>query len=228
LASATRCCRSGIWTGIEAHAGGAADAAGDIRKPDQSDQPDRRHRAITRLARAHGALTLLDNTFAGLHQHGQYPVDLFLHSLTKFASGHGDVMGGAVIGNAALIATLRPDFSTLGGVLDPHAAFLLQRGLKTYFVRYRTQCASAQRIAEFLASHPAVERTHYPGLPSAPGHALARAQMSEFGAVVSFDLRAGARRPAASPRRCSCLRWPPAWERPTRWYCRRSCSPAAT
>jgi cystathionine beta-lyase/cystathionine gamma-synthase len=148
--------------------------------------------AITRLAREHGALTLLDNTFAGLHQHGQFPVDIYLHSLTKFASGHGDVMGGAVIGNAALIATLRPDFSTLGGVLDPHAAFLLQRGLKTYFVRYRTQCASAQRIAEFLASHPAVERTHYPGLPGAPGHALARAQMSEFGAVVSFDVRAGA------------------------------------
>jgi cystathionine beta-lyase/cystathionine gamma-synthase len=148
--------------------------------------------AITRLAREHGALTLLDNTFAGLHQHGQFPVDIYLHSLTKFASGHGDVMGGAVVGSAALIATLRPDFSTLGGVLDPHAAFLLQRGLKTYFVRYRTQCASAQRIAEFLASHPAVERTHYPGLPGAPGHALARAQMSEFGAVVSFDLRAGA------------------------------------
>ena len=101
-------------------------------------------------------------------------------------------MGGAVIARAALIGTLRPDFSTLGGVLDPHAAFLLQRGLKTYFVRYRTQCASAQRIAEFLSTHPAVERTHYPGLPEHPAHALAREQMSDFGAVVSFDLRAGA------------------------------------
>ena len=80
----------------------------------------------------------------------------------------------------------------LGGVLDPHAAYLLQRGLKTYFVRYRAQCDSAQRIAEFLSVHPAVERTHYPGLPAHPGHALARAQMSEFGAVVSFDLHAGA------------------------------------
>jgi cystathionine beta-lyase/cystathionine gamma-synthase len=149
--------------------------------------------AITRLAHAHGALALLDNTFAGLHQHGQYEIDLFLHSLTKFASGHGDVMGGAVIGKAALIDPLRQDFSTLGGVLDPHAAFLLQRGLKTYFVRYRTQCASALRVAEFLSAHPAVQRTHYPGLPAHPGHALAREQMSEFGAVVSFDLRAGAK-----------------------------------
>ncbi len=148
--------------------------------------------AITRLAHAHGALTLLDNTFAGVHAHGQFPVDVYLHSLTKFVSGHGDVMGGAVIANAALIATLRADFSALGGVLDPHAAYLLQRGLKTYFVRYRAQCASAQRIAEYLAAHPAVERTHYPGLPQHPGHALASAQMSEFGAVVSFDLRAGA------------------------------------
>jgi len=148
--------------------------------------------AITRLAQAHGALTLLDNTFAGMHQHGQYPIDYYLHSLTKFASGHGDVMGGAVIAKAALIGALRPDFSTLGGVLDPHAAFLIQRGLKTYFARYRTQSASAQRIAEFLSGHPAVERTHYPGLPAHPDHRLAREQMSDFGAVVSFDLRAGA------------------------------------
>jgi cystathionine gamma-synthase len=149
--------------------------------------------AITRLARAHGALTLLDNTFAGLHQHGQFDIDIYLHSLTKFASGHGDVMGGAVIAHAALIGTLRSDFTLLGGVLDPHAAFLLQRGLKTYFVRYRMQCESAQRIAEFLSGCPAVERTHYPGLPGHPGYALARAQMSDFGAIVSFDLRSGAR-----------------------------------
>jgi cystathionine beta-lyase/cystathionine gamma-synthase len=147
---------------------------------------------ITRLARAHGALTVFDNTFAGVHQHGQFEIDIYLHSLTKFVSGHGDVMGGAAIADAGLINTLRPDFTLFGGVLDPHAAFLLQRGLKTYFVRYQAQSASAQRIAEFLAAHPAVERTHYPGLATSPGHALARAQMSEFGAVVSFDLRAGA------------------------------------
>ena len=80
--------------------------------------------AITRLARAHGALTLLDNTLAGPHQHGQYDIDLYLHSLTKFAAGHGDVMGGAVIGNADLVSQLRPDFNALGNALDPHAAFL--------------------------------------------------------------------------------------------------------
>jgi cystathionine beta-lyase/cystathionine gamma-synthase len=148
--------------------------------------------ALTRLARAHGTLTLLDNTFAGVHQHGQYDIDIFLHSLTKYVSGHGDVMGGAAIAQHSLIRTLRADFSLLGGALDPHAAFLLQRGLKTYFLRYRAQSASAQRVAEFLASHAAVARTHYPGLASDPGHALARAQMSDFGAVVSVTLRGGA------------------------------------
>ena len=148
--------------------------------------------ALTRLAHAHGALTLLDNTFAGVHQHAQFDVDLYLHSLTKFVSGHGDVMGGGVMGQERLIRGLRADFTVFGGTLDPHAAFLLQRGLKTYFVRYRAQCDSAQRVAEFLAAHAAVERTHYPGLPSDPGHALARAQMSDFGAVVSFRLRGGA------------------------------------
>jgi len=147
--------------------------------------------AIARLARAHGALTVLDNTFAGVHQHGQYDIDIYLHSLTKFVSGHGDVMGGAAIANAGLIRSLRPDFTVLGGVLDPHAAFLLQRGLKTYFVRYRAQSDNAQRVAEYLSTHPAVERTRYPGLTSDPDHALAAAQMSDFGSVVSFDLRGG-------------------------------------
>lgn len=148
--------------------------------------------AITRLAHAHGALAVLDNTFAGVHQHGEFEIDLYLHSLTKFVSGHGDVMGGAAIGNEALVRGLRGDFTLLGGMLDAHAAFLIQRGLKTYFVRYRTQSAAAQRVAEYLAAHPAIERTRYPGLVDNPGHALARAQMQEFGSVVTFDLRGGA------------------------------------
>jgi cystathionine beta-lyase/cystathionine gamma-synthase len=147
---------------------------------------------ITRLARSHEALTVLDNTLAGVHQHGQYEIDIYLHSLTKFVSGHGDVMGGAAIASAELIKTLRPDFTVLGGTLDPHAAFLLQRGLKTYFLRYRAQSVSAQRIAEFLSKHPAVERTHYPGMLGAAANALARSQMTDFGSVISFDLRGGA------------------------------------
>jgi cystathionine beta-lyase/cystathionine gamma-synthase len=146
---------------------------------------------ITRLARARGALTVLDNTFAGFHQHGEFDIDVFVHSLTKYASGTGDVMGGAVIAKTEIIRGMRADFGALGGSLDPHAAFLIQRGLKTYFLRYSAQCASAQRIAELLAAHPAVARVHYPGLPTHPQHALARAQMKEFGSVVTFDLKGG-------------------------------------
>jgi len=148
--------------------------------------------ALTRLARAAGALTVLDNTFAGFHQHGSYEVDLFLHSLTKYASGTGDVMGGAVIGRGELIRALRGDFGALGGTLDPHAAFLILRGMKTYFVRYRGQCENALRVAQLLSEHPMVARVHYPGLPTHPQHALARQQMQDFGTIVSFDLQGGA------------------------------------
>src|SRR5882672_6250691 len=158
--------------------------------------------SICALARRHGALTLLDNTFAGPHQHGQYDIDLYLHSLTKFAAGHGDVMGGAVIGSAELIGRMRREFTLLGAVLDPHAAFLVQRGLKTYCVRYREQSASAQRIAEFLLTHPAIVRIQYPGLAAHPRHELARSQMSDFGSVLSLELRGG---PEAARRFAECL-----------------------
>ena len=148
--------------------------------------------AITRAARAAGALSVLDNTLAGPHQHGEFDVDLYVHSLTKFAAGHGDVMGGAAMGSAELIGRLRPEFTLLGGVLDPHAAFLIQRGLKTYAMRYAAQSASALRIARFLERQSGVRRVYYPGLENHPRHALAAAQMREWGAVVSFDLEGGA------------------------------------
>jgi cystathionine beta-lyase/cystathionine gamma-synthase len=146
---------------------------------------------ITALARRHGALTLLDNTLAGLHNHGEYDVDLYVHSLTKFASGHGDVMGGAVIGRQELIEQLREDSTILGPALDPHAAWLVLRGLKTYFLRWDAQCANAMRVAEFLTTRTEVVQVRYPGLPDDPGHALAARQMDGFGAIVTFDLAAG-------------------------------------
>ncbi len=146
---------------------------------------------ITTLAKSHGALTLLDNTLGGLHNHGQYEIDLYAHSLTKYASGHGDVMGGAVIGRRELIDAMREDFVNLGPTLDPHAAYLILRGLKTYFLRWDCQCANAARVAEFLQSQPAVGRVRYPGLAADPGHALAAQQMEGFGTMVTFDLRAG-------------------------------------
>lgn len=146
---------------------------------------------ITAMAKEHGALTVMDNTFAGFHNHGQYDIDVFVHSLTKYASGHGDVMGGAVIASKELIQAMRPDFITIGATLDPHACFLIQRGMKTYFLRYDRQCANALVIAQFLESQPAVERVRYPGLPSHPQHLLAKSQLKDFGSVVTFELKGG-------------------------------------
>lgn len=146
---------------------------------------------ITRAAHAHGALTVMDNTFGGFHNHGQYGVDVFVHSLTKYASGHGDVMGGAIIARSELIRAIRREATLQGAVLDPHAAFLVMRGMRTYYLRYEVQAASALCIADFLDRQPAVERVHYPGLPGHPRHALAREQMREFGSIVTFDLAGG-------------------------------------
>jgi cystathionine beta-lyase/cystathionine gamma-synthase len=144
---------------------------------------------ITAAARAHGALTVLDNTFAGFHNHGQFDIDVYVHSLTKYASGHGDVMGGAVIARRELIGAMRSDFIVLGATLDPHTAFLIQRGLKTYSLRYQRHCENALKVAAFLESHPAVKRVYYPGLPSHPQHAIAKKQMHDFGTIVTVELQ---------------------------------------
>lgn len=143
---------------------------------------------LTAAARKHGALTLLDNTFAGFHNHARFDVDIFTHSLTKYASGHGDVMGGAIIARKELIDAMRPDFIVLGSTLDPHSAFLIQRGLKTYPLRYERQCENALEVARFLESHPRVVAVRYPGLASHPQHALATRQMRDYGTIVTVEL----------------------------------------
>jgi len=148
--------------------------------------PDIAH--LVGCARRHGALTAIDNTFAGFESHGELGIDLYVHSLTKYAAGHGDVMGGAVIGAAALIQKVRTQATALGPTLDPHAAFLVQRGLKTYPLRRAAQCESAAVIAQFLARDARVARVRYPGLTTDPGHALAKVQMRDFGSIVTIDL----------------------------------------
>jgi cystathionine beta-lyase/cystathionine gamma-synthase len=146
--------------------------------------------ALCALAREHGVVTVLDNTFAGLHNHGQFPVDCYVHSLTKYANGHGDVLGGAVIADAARIGALRPFAVNLGAMMDPGVSYLILRGLKTYSLRFRRHSENALAVARFLAARPEVERVFYPGLPEDPGHTLAAAQMEDFGGVLSFNLRA--------------------------------------
>jgi cystathionine beta-lyase/cystathionine gamma-synthase len=145
---------------------------------------------IVKLAREHDVITVLDNTFAGLHNHGRFEIDYFVHSLTKYAGGHGDVLGGIVIGDKKRIKALRPLAVNFGSTLDPGVAYLMSRGLKTYYLRHRQHSANALAIARFLADRREVERVFYPGLPSDPGYELAAKQMSDFGGVLTFDLAA--------------------------------------
>lgn len=137
--------------------------------------------------------TLVDSTFAtpiNCRPHG-FGIDLIAHSATKYFSGHNDVLGGVVAGNSSLISLVREARDVTGANLDPHAAFLIARGLKTLGLRVRQQNASALAIAQFLEKHPRVERVFYAGLPSHPSHAIAKEQMAGFGGVVSFIVRGG-------------------------------------
>lgn len=148
-------------------------------------------KAITEFARTHGLISIIDNTFASPVNFRPIEAgfDLVIHSATKYLNGHSDIVAGAVAGSATLIERIRHKANHLGGSLDPHAAFLLNRGLKTLALRVRHQNASALRIAQFLEAHPAVERVHYAGLESHPRHARARSLFAGFGGVLSFELK---------------------------------------
>ena len=150
-------------------------------------------RRLVAAAKRVGALVVADNTFATpLNQNPlQLGVDVVVHSATKFLSGHGDVLGGVVCGAEELMAQVRHYREINGASLDPFSAYLIIRGIKTLALRLRQQQASAQALAEYLGSEPLVESVNYPGLPSHPGHEVARSQMKGFGAIVSFVLVGG-------------------------------------
>jgi len=150
--------------------------------------------AVPAFARAHGLVSLIDNTFASPvnFRPAEHGFDLSLHSCTKYLNGHSDIVAGCVIGRADLVKRIRHRLNHLGGSLDPHTCFLLQRGLKTLAVRIRHQGASAQALAEMLHDHPVVSRVNYPGLASHPHHQRARALFDGFSGMLSFDLEGGA------------------------------------
>jgi cystathionine gamma-synthase len=151
---------------------------------------------LAEVARAHGRVrTLVDATFATPVNTRplDFGIDLVMHSATKYLSGHNDVLGGVVAGPRRLISLLRENRGVTGCVLDPHAAFLIARGLKTLGLRMERQNASGLRIAERLEKHPKVERVFYPGLCDHPSHTVAARQMRGFGGVVSFTVRGGRR-----------------------------------
>jgi cystathionine gamma-synthase len=147
---------------------------------------------LVEVKRRHPAVKLLiDSTFATpVNQRPfEHGVDLVLHSATKYLAGHNDVLAGCVSGKAGLISALHDFRGVLGGVLDPHAAYLLLRGMKTLALRVRQQNESALRLARFLESHRRIERVHYPFLESHPDYAIAREQMLGGGGVISFEVR---------------------------------------
>jgi cystathionine beta-lyase/cystathionine gamma-synthase len=150
-------------------------------------------KAVVEFAREKGIISLIDNTFASPvnFRPAEWGFDLSLHSGTKYLNGHSDIVAGAVIGSSALVDPIARKLARLGGSLDPHACFLLHRGMKTLGVRVRYQNDSAFKLAQFLESHPAIESVHYPGLTSHPGHMRAGELLDGFGGMMSFEVRGG-------------------------------------
>ena len=147
-------------------------------------------RAVARMARERGVVTVIDNTFASpINQRPlELGVDVVAHSGTKYLGGHSDLCAGAVLSSRPLIEKIRHMCLSLGGSLDAQSCYLLERSLKTMALRVERQSANALAIARLLAANRLVSRVNYPGLPSHPGHAIAKGQMSGFGAMLSFEL----------------------------------------
>jgi cystathionine gamma-synthase len=145
------------------------------------------------LARQHKLISMIDSTFGTpINQHpAEYGIDLVMHSGTKYLSGHADLTCGVVAGRRELMEQIHETRTTLGNCMDPHASWLLIRGLKTLAVRVARQNENALRVAEFLEQHAQVRRVHYPFLKSHPQHAIAREQMSGGGGMVTFEVEGG-------------------------------------
>lgn len=151
------------------------------------------HKAVVDFAKSHKLLSMVDNTFASPvnFRPPEFGYDLSLHSCTKYLNGHSDIVAGAVIGKANLVQAVKYHLDHLGGSLDPHACFLLNRGMRTLALRVRYQNESALRIARFLKQHPAVAKVNYPGLEDHPQHGRARKLFNGFGGMISFELKGG-------------------------------------
>lgn len=147
---------------------------------------------LVEICRERGVKTLIDSTFATPvnFRPANFGIDIVVHSATKYLAGHNDVLGGVVAGKSGLVSLARDLRSVFGACLDPHAAYLVHRGIKTLALRVEQQNASAQALAERLEQHPRVSRVWYPGLPSHPNHETARRLMTGFGGVVTFEVDA--------------------------------------
>jgi cystathionine gamma-lyase len=149
--------------------------------------------AIAKEAHRHGALLVVDNTFASpyLQRPLELGADLVVHSTTKYLGGHSDTIGGAVIGSKKLLEPIAFYQNAAGAVPGPFDSWLVLRGIKTLAVRMERHCANARALSQWLSSHAKVERVYYPGLPEHPNHDVARRQMRDFGGMISIRLRGG-------------------------------------
>jgi len=146
-----------------------------------------------KLVHSKNLLLCVDNTFATpyLQRPFELGADIVLHSATKYLGGHGDVIGGVVIGRKDFVKKMWDKGKEIGASISPFNAWLILRGLKTLAVRMEKHCTNAMKIAEYLAAHKKIERVYYPGLSTHPGHALAARQMSKFGGMLGFDVKGG-------------------------------------
>lgn len=147
--------------------------------------------AVAKLGHEHNALTVIDNTFASPINQNPLTLgfDAVIHSATKYLNGHSDVNAGVVVASSKIIRQLTAGAVNYGGMLDAHACYLLERGLRTLAVRMEQHNQNAGQLARFLQQHAAVARVNYPGLPEHPDHAIARRQMRGFSGMLSFELR---------------------------------------
>jgi cystathionine beta-lyase/cystathionine gamma-synthase len=150
-------------------------------------------KAAVEFAKAHGLISIIDNTFASPvnFRPAEHGFDLSIHSATKYLNGHSDIVGGACIGRADLIESITHKLNHFGGSMDPHAAFLLHRGIKTLPLRVRYQSESAMKLARSLEAHPRVTKVNYPGLESHPRHERARELFDGFSGMLSFEVKGG-------------------------------------
>ncbi|HEX5035237.1 MAG TPA: PLP-dependent aspartate aminotransferase family protein [bacterium] len=150
---------------------------------------------VAELAKRRGLISVCDNTFASPYLQRPIPLgfDISIHSATKYLNGHSDMVGGvAVVGEKAELAErLKFLQNAVGGIAGPFDAFLAMRGLKTLSLRMEAHCRNAAELAGWLAKHPKVEKVYYPGLPSHPGHEIAKRQMLHFGGMIGVDLKGG-------------------------------------
>jgi cystathionine beta-lyase len=150
-------------------------------------------KAISSLAKEHGILTMIDNTFASpINQNPvDFGIDIMLHSATKYMGGHSDISAGAVAASKEHIAKIWKTAINFGGNLSDQTVWLLERSLKTLNLRVKEQTENAQKMAEYLENNPKINKVYYPGLSSHPGFEIAVRQMNGFGAMLSFELSEG-------------------------------------